>query len=374
MIVIRKIIRLCLFSLILFLIVVSFDLLINFFLPENIKKNIGVTKNYSLKSKKFHHEIAPNIDVYEFWGEKKYKVVTNQYGMRINTNNTYDDNKKNIGFMGDSFVYGSGIKFEDHFINHIKNQNSNFNYLNLGYVSYSPSIYYKKIIHFVKNENLKFDKIFLFIDTSDIQDEGLFYREDKYGNIVRKWNTDEEVKFKNFKYFFKNYLKQNSFVFKFYEIFGLNSVNERSQLCLDKKNSIKNFKKFLDYERFGYAFNDEINLSDWAINGQIKTLNYLTKIKNFLDMNKIELLIVYYPSAIDVLEGNYNKIQSRHYNLLNSWSKENNVTFIDTNEDFFISSDPIKNYKENHIICDIHWNSGGHKIIAKHIIGNLKNN
>ena len=51
-------------------------------------------------------------------------------------------------------------------------------------------------------------KIFLFIDHSDIQDEAQFYREDKYGNIVRKWMSDTEVKSKNRKYKIKNYLKQ----------------------------------------------------------------------------------------------------------------------------------------------------------------------
>ena len=36
---------------------------------------------------------------------------------------------------------------------------------------------------------------------------------DKKGNIVRKWNSDEKNKSKNFKYKFKNYFKQNSFIY-----------------------------------------------------------------------------------------------------------------------------------------------------------------
>ena len=42
----------------------------------------------------------------------------------------------------------------------------------------------------------------VFIDHSDIQDEAQFYREDKFGNIVRKWINDDEVKSKNKKYIF----------------------------------------------------------------------------------------------------------------------------------------------------------------------------
>ena len=77
------------------------------------------TFSISLKSIKFHHKVASNIDLYEFWGNKKYKVVTNKYSMRVLSKNKrkINNSKKNIGFIGDSFVYGSGIDYENHFIN-----------------------------------------------------------------------------------------------------------------------------------------------------------------------------------------------------------------------------------------------------------------
>ena len=88
------------------IIVFIIDIFINLLIPENIKKKIGTTRNYSLKSEKFHHQIAPNINLYEHWGSKKYKVKTNQYAMRISEeqSNVLVKNKNNIGFMGDSFV------------------------------------------------------------------------------------------------------------------------------------------------------------------------------------------------------------------------------------------------------------------------------
>ena len=368
----RKIIRFFIHVLFLFFAIIFFDLTLNLVLPEKFKKSIGISKNYSLKSEKFHHEISSNINVYEFWGDRKYKVITNNYGMRVENNNPLDKGKKNIGFIGDSFVYGSGISFKDHFINHIS-KNLEYNYLNLGYVSYSPSIYYKRLDYYINEKNINFKKIIVFIDTSDIQDEGIFYREDKKGNIVRKWNTDSEIKRKNFKYIFKNYLKQNSFVFKFYEIFSTKNILEDSAKCLTDKNNIKNYIDYLNYERFGYAFDDTINSKNWAKLGQRKTLKYLSKIKSLLDANKIEMLIVYYPSAIDILENNKKKENSKHYNLLYTWSKKNNVNLIDTHEDFFKQNDPIKNYKTNHIICDVHWNENGHKIISKNILNYIKN-
>ena len=112
----KKILNIFKNILIIFLVIITLDLIINLILPESIKKKIGTTKNYSLKSETFHHEIAPNINLPEFWGKKKYKVITNRYGMRIGENNFTNPQVKNIGFVGDSFVYGSGVDFNDHFI------------------------------------------------------------------------------------------------------------------------------------------------------------------------------------------------------------------------------------------------------------------
>ena len=68
------------------LLVFIFDLLINLILPESIKKQIGTTRNYSLKSIKFHHSIAPKINLNELWGDKKYKIKTLQIKRHIEYN------------------------------------------------------------------------------------------------------------------------------------------------------------------------------------------------------------------------------------------------------------------------------------------------
>jgi len=157
MILLKKILNKSISVLTILFIIFLIDLIINLILSENIKKTIGTTMNYSLKSEMFHHEIAPNINLLEFWGNKKYKVITNNFGMRIGENDFINSKIKNIGFIGDSFVYGSGIDYNNHFITLIKKNNKDYNYLNLGYVSYSPSIYYKKLKYFLDNKNLEFD-------------------------------------------------------------------------------------------------------------------------------------------------------------------------------------------------------------------------
>ena len=54
--------------------------------------------------------------------------------------------------------------------------------MNSGVNSYSPSIYYKKIEHFI-NEGYQFDHALVFLDISDIFDE-LFIKFNEKGDIV----------------------------------------------------------------------------------------------------------------------------------------------------------------------------------------------
>ena len=344
--------------------IIFFDLIINIILPENLKKRIGTSRNYSLKSEQFHHVAAPNINVYEFWGNKKYKIKTNKFSMRIKNNESFniDKSKKNIGFVGDSFVYGSGIDYKDHFISNLKRYN--YNFLNLGYVSYSPSIYFKKIEQMIKKKKISFEKIFLFIDHSDIQDEAQFYREDKYGNIVRKWMSDTEVKSKNRKYKFKNYLKQNSFIFKLYENISAPTISNDTKKCFKSENDL-NFRKYLDTNRFGYSYINDIQNQNWVDEGINKTLFYLDEIKSLSIEYKFEIIIMNYPSALEVID-NVSSKNSKHHNFLRDWSLKNKVNFVDVRNDF-IKKENISDYLSNFISCDVHWNSNGHKIISDNL-------
>ena len=99
-------------------------------------------------------------------------------------------------------------------------------------------------------------------------------------------------------------------------------------------------------------------------------LFYLSKINNFLISKNINLTLVYYPSAIEILE-EINSYDSEHYKLLKNWSDKNKIEFIDTTNKFNLMNSGLDNYKSNHILCDAHWNKNGHNIIAKYIQKNL---
>ena len=129
------------------------------------------------------------------------------------------------------------------------------------------------------------------------------------------------------------------------------------------------FKKYIDQERFGYSYISTINKKKWIIDGMNKTRNYLNKINDISKKYNIEIFIIFYPSALEVID-NISPKKSNHFNLLKKWSDLNKIKFIDMSNDF-IKKGTIQDYLDNFIKCDVHWNVKGHKIISENILKNL---
>lgn len=356
-----------------FFFIIIFDLLINLFLPRYIKQLVGTERGYSLYSQRFHHEFDSNVKTSGHWGERTYDIFTDQNGFRIGSEEKYNENLQNIGFIGDSFVWGSGINYKNHFISVLNDKK--FNYLNLGYVSYSPSIYLKRLEYFINIKKIKFKKIYLFVDHSDIQDEGVFYREDKKGNIVRAYNSDRENQIRHYKHSVKNYLKRNSFIFKFFEILNVRNNSKMTEVsnCI-RSNSLNAYKEFLDEDRNNYTISKKLQSEKWVIEGKNKTKNYLNKISKLLKSNDIDLVLVLYPSANEILN-KVNENNSFHTIFLKNFFNKNlkgNAKILNTFSFFQFSNDPIIDYKKYWIPCDAHWNEGGHQIIGNAIKNSLQ--
>lgn len=351
--------------LLIFLLVIITDLFFNLILPKKIKQMVGTARSYSLYSEKFHHVFDKNVNTTSVWGKKKYSIITDENGFRVGKNYKFNKNSDNIAFIGDSFIWGSGLDYEDHFISSLGNEN---NYINLGYLSYSPSIYYKKLKYYIENKNIEFKKVFIFVDHTDIQDEGVFYREDDQGNIVRAFNTDKENKVRRYKHTIKNYLKVNSFIFKFYET--LYSKKDISALlkCFES-DTLESYKSNFDEDRNNYTISEKLQSTKWVKKGKLKTEKYLEKIYSLLVKNNVEMILVLYPSATEILH-KVDESNSFHTNFLKKWANKTNrknFKILNLHKNFETNNNELINYKKYFILCDIHWNSNSHAVIAKAI-------
>jgi len=128
----------------------------------------------------FHHTLAPRFDGVDRWGELPYRLFTNSLGFKDATTReiTAKSEARRILLIGDSFTEGIGLEFQDTFAGMLyragQERADKVDFLNAGVVSYSPTLYYRKVKHLIES-GLQFDEVVVLPDLSDVQDEALFY-------------------------------------------------------------------------------------------------------------------------------------------------------------------------------------------------------
>ena len=177
-------------------------------------------KYWRISSEIYHHDLMPNVDVVEKWGDLlEYRIITNSIGFRDKYNKKIEKNskKKRILLLGDSFIEGSGLNYENTFSGLLQSYlGKDYEVLNSAVAAYSPSIYYAKANHFL-SQGYEFDQALVFLDISDIYDE-LFVILDSNGNLI----SDKENKSLKTN---KNFIKQK--IYKFGKILRDNSITFR---------------------------------------------------------------------------------------------------------------------------------------------------
>ena len=129
-----------------------------------------------VRSAIYSHGLAPNFDGEDRWGFARYRFVTNNLGFRdaVVRDVPLTAATRRILLIGDSFTEGIGVPFEQSFAGLLQaagqQRADKIEFLNAGVVSYAPTIYYKKIKHWL-DQGLRFDEVIVFSDISDVADE-----------------------------------------------------------------------------------------------------------------------------------------------------------------------------------------------------------
>ena len=139
------------------------------------------TSNFIINSEKlncykieqFYYELKKNCS-----GKHQFKsgfptveVYTDKFGLRTSKNSTKTKTKENVLVFGDSMTFGVGLKYEDTFVGLLEKNNPEYNFYNYAVGSYSPTVHLYKLKEAIKSKFLP-KKIILFLDLSDIYDEG----------------------------------------------------------------------------------------------------------------------------------------------------------------------------------------------------------
>jgi lysophospholipase L1-like esterase len=347
---------------------------------DQIKDNPYYLKKQRVRHSFYHHTLAPLIDYRKTgWGPTSYRLCTNYHGFKSKCGTLGSDNY-DIGFIGDSFTEGLGVRHEETFVGIIENKKK-LNVANMGVSSYSPKIYLSKIHHFI-GRGMKFKHVVVFMDISDLIDDSNSYiskndlkvRDKKIGKRIE--NT-LKIWFPMFDYLTFNLTNNNRYrasdsIFTRVNIYT--DLNQTKDKKLKEIYSKMNLRSAWTYSKTNQIKGYDLPI-DVAIKEQVETMNQLYEL---LKKNNIKLSIVVYPWPQTIL---YDKSENLMKTTWENFCKNKCANFINTfplfmNDDD--DDDDDEKSKKNLIIKkyyqlgDIHFNPDGHKLIADYFIKNFK--
>ncbi len=330
-------------------------------------EHINNGKFYKLKKNCFANmKLLANID--------SFKVYTDENGFRFSGKKNNKINKKNVIFLGDSQTFGVGSEWKDTFIGILEKKLSNYNLINLGVPSYSPTVYKYVLDNYLKHNSNKIEKVFLFLDITDVSDETNRWIEKnkvpelQEGKIIAKQRT-------SFSRFKKEYFKGA------YLISGkLRNLSRKIRGKYQNKN-ISIYKPVEGNPTGGFVYtdneiltgcnNEDKKTKHWKCKGVEKGVEKIEK--NLIEISKIikqddiefYIMIMPWPDTINFGQTHFNWEtfakelcgKSKCDKLINLFPDFNNIKAKNKNWLRFI-------YLKN----DIHLTAKGHSLVANKIL------
>lgn len=343
---------------------------------QSIKDDPIYHKKQRVRHDFFHHTLAPNIDYKKTgWGPKIYRLCTDEWGLKYKCN-TKSKNTYKLAIIGDSFVEGIGIPYEETFAG-IINLKTIPEIANLGVSSYSPKIYYSKLKYFIE-KGFKFNHVIIFVDVSDLIDDMNSYVLLRDGKVRdKKWNKKVEW------YINAKFPVLDQLIFKFTKnnrYRATDTILTPLKIFISNENlKIEDIKKIYDKKmnlRAMWTYTNETKIKgydygiDQGIEEQIRTMDM---IYDYLADKKIKLSIAVYPWPQTIL---YDVPYNKHVKIWEEFCKRRCVNFINHYPLFMNINDSdekkIEIIKKYYQLGDIHFNAEGNKLIAEDFLKKFK--
>jgi hypothetical protein len=316
----------------------------------------------------YDHGFAANFDGYDTWGELRYRLVTDSLGFKDASvrDIPLKPASRRILLIGDSFVEGIGVSFEDSFAGLLdragQQRSDKIEFLNAGVASYSPSIYYKKI-KYLLDSGLQFDEVVLFSDTSDVTDEATSY-----------FCIDDDPKYRAHCTASEGAAQPAETAPKKSD-FLVDRFVVTSRVRITIKRAIQSFlgnrRRAIntDHFRIGWVVpgldlsNDDKPL---GVDGGIaRSLQNMRALADLLAAKKIPLTIVVYPWAQQLAQGDRNSPQVA---LWRDFCAGRCKAFINLFPAFFAAADADKDWYEHlFILGDDHYSVEGNRFMFREL-------
>ena len=316
-----------------------------------------------------HHAFRPNCASTDRWGGDAYQFYTNSLGFRDERIRSVplNDAKPRILLLGDSFTEGK-VPWADSYVGQIAARFPEYDFLNGGIASYSPSNYLN-VAHMVVKAGYDIDEVIVFIDISDVSDEAAFYRDvDGSGAVTGPISEDSaDTAYSRLRQFTARHFLVTSSIIQFFE-----------------KRLVDHGFFRLNDSRYGDEF--DMELSAWtyrkvneklacpagyaplgAEGGIAKEKAKMTRLWQELQAYHIAISVVVYPWPAQVM---HDSADSRQVLIWREWCEGKCKRFVSLFPAFLSlkqecpGSEPGCWYLQYFIFGDNHYNAAGNAVVA----------
>ena len=166
-------------------------------------KSTAKTMSCRVHDPVMHHALKPNCAFVEHWGRYSYDYFTNSLGFRDEKirDIPLSDARPRILILGNSFTEGESA-WRDSYVGMIAARLPQYDFLNGGGASYSPSNYLN-VTRRVLAKGVAIDEVIVFSGVFDVYNEAGFYRDiDDSGAVAgpehQRWNISRYAKLRFF--------------------------------------------------------------------------------------------------------------------------------------------------------------------------------
>jgi lysophospholipase L1-like esterase len=310
--------------------------------------SIALERGYRVSVQPYHHGLIPNVDVGAVWGGTHYHMRTNSLGFRdavVRTIPLHSASPRAI-LIGDSFTEGLGVAYEQTYASLLTTcfATRGIQVLNAGVMSYSPSIYYRKLKYLLESQGLTFDYVIVAIDLSDIGDEARRYETDARGRVVSRPDSGPVRPGDNLKVL----LTEHSLLLHVIHQVRASVYASRADPSL-----------YSDWTNDSHAFHD------YGAVGVRLAVERMDSLVGLLRRRGIGLAIVVYPYPGEIARRDSTSLQVR---VWRKWASDHAVPFFDLFPAFLSYGPAPATVADNFIPHDVHWNPRGHQLVARTLL------
>ncbi len=379
------------------LIVIDFIFSQLFLLDIIYKKKLSTFKNditFRVPDKEFRYTFKENSKFetrYNYgFSYIDYLIHTNNLGFRDSSIKDIDEKKTYSIIIGDSFVEGTGLEYEDTLVALLNKKLGpriieKFEFLNAGVASYSPYLYKKKIESIInKNKWLKVNSVVILYDKSDVGDNLQYLdKPTSFSTEQKKYkNPKKEKLFKDLKNLkIGSILTEQTMIGIVYrEILGASVEKLIKNFKFRKKLSKQNNISFFEVKKEALNAMYAIDQYDWLQkyfykdlweNEGKKSINFafesFNELNSFLNSKNIDLYIVVYPWPFELKDSDVRNKYLDYLNLKFSQNSLNNLAVYDE----FLKGDINQNILKYYLPKDVHFNREGNIILKEMIYDTL---